>query len=247
MDKNKRDHSIIKLLQIASVISFILCIVFIVLLVLSKNSDIQIWYSKYLEYLASGEYKVEHMSNKYSVFLIIIFLYAFKAVFPLYLYPVSALCAVTSAVFPSYFSIPINLMGLSALYSIKYFWGAKVGANGVQNLLQKSETVRYLIERDGRGNPWVLALFRLVPGIPVNLVSKLYGAMGFKFEYFLLLSLIGYAPLLISYTFIGRNVFNPLSTAFLLPFILLFLLMAVSMLAISKIVQIQSRRRKNNG
>ena len=247
MDKYKRDHSVIKLLQIASAISFILCVVFIILLILSRNSDIQLWYSRYLEYLASAEYKVEHMSEKFSVFLIVIFLYAFKAVFPIYLYPVSALCAVTSAVFPSYFSIPINLLGLSVLYSVKYFWGTKVGANGVQNILQKSETVRYLVERDGRGNPWLLALFRLVPGIPVNQVSKLYGAMGFKYEYFLLLSLVGYSPLLASYTFIGRNVFNPLSTAFLLPFILLFLLVGVSMLAISKIVQIQSRRRKNNG
>lgn len=247
MDKYKRDHSVIKLLQIASAISFILCVVFIILLILSRNSDIQLWYSRYLEYLASAEYKVEHMSEKFSVFLIVIFLYAFKAVFPIYLYPVSALCAVTSAVFPSYFSIPINLLGLSVLYSVKYFWGTKVGANGVQNILQKSETVRYLVERDGRGNPWLLALFRLVPGIPVNQVSKLYGAMGFKYEYFLLLSLVGYSPLLASYTFIGRNVFNPLSTAFLLPFILLFLLMGISMLAISKIVQIQSRRRKNNG
>jgi len=247
MDKYKRDHSVIKLLQITSAISFILCVVFIILLILSRNSDIQLWYSRYLEYLASAEYKVEHMSEKFSVFLIVIFLYAFKAVFPIYLYPVSALCAVTSAVFPSYFSIPINLLGLSVLYSIKYFWGTKVGANGVQNILQKSETVRYLVERDGRGNPWILALFRLVPGIPVNQVSKLYGAMGFKYEYFLLLSLVGYSPLLASYTFIGRNVFNPLSTAFLLPFILLFLLMGISMLAISKIVQIQSRRRKNNG
>lgn len=247
MDKYKRDHSVIKLLQITSAISFILCVVFIILLILSRNSDIQLWYSRYLEYLASAEYKVEHMSEKFSVFLIVIFLYAFKAVFPIYLYPVSALCAVTSAVFPSYFSIPINLLGLSVLYSVKYFWGTKVGANGVQNILQKSETVRYLVERDGRGNPWILALFRLVPGIPVNQVSKLYGAMGFKYEYFLLLSLVGYSPLLASYTFIGRNVFNPLSTAFLLPFILLFLLMGISMLAISKIVQIQSRRRKNNG
>lgn len=247
MDKYKRDHSVIKLLQIVSAISFILCVVFIILLILSRNSDIQLWYSRYLEYLASAEYKVEHMSEKFSVFLIVIFLYAFKAVFPIYLYPVSALCAVTSAVFPSYFSIPINLLGLSVLYSVKYFWGTKVGANGVQNILQKSETVRYLVERDGRGNPWLLALFRLVPGIPVNQVSKLYGAMGFKYEYFLLLSLVGYSPLLASYTFIGRNVFNPLSTAFLLPFILLFLLMGISMLAISKIVQIQSRRRKNNG
>lgn len=247
MDKYKRDHSIIKLLQILSVISFILAVVFIVLLILSRNKDIQNWYSAYLEYLASAEYKVEHMNNKYSVFLVVLFLYAFKAVFPVYLYPVSALCAVTSAVFPYYFSIPINLLGLACLYSIKYFWGTKVGANGVQSILQKSETVRYLVERDGRGNPWLLALFRLVPGIPVNQVSKLYGAMSFKYEYFLLLSLFGYSPLLISYTFIGRNVFNPLSTAFLLPFILLFLLIGISMLAISKIIQIQSRRKKNNG
>ena len=247
MDKYKREHGLIKLLQIVSIISFVLCVILIVLLVLSYNEDIQKWYSTYLEYLASAEYRVEHMSNKYSVFLIVIFLYAFKAVFPLYLYPVSALCAVISAVFPPYFSIPITLLGLTVLYSIKYFWGTRAGANGVQSILQKSETVRYLVERDGRGNPWLLALFRLVPGIPVNLVSKLYGAMGFKYEYYLLLSLLGYSPLIISYTFIGRNVFNPLSTAFLLPLILLFLLIAISMLAISKIIQIQSRRRKNNG
>ena len=125
MDKYKRDHSVIKLLQIASAISFILSVVFIILLILSRNSDIQLWYSRYLEYLASAEYKVEHMSEKFSVFLIVIFLYAFKAVFPIYLYPVSALCAVTSAVFPPYFSIPINLLGLSVLYSIKYFWGTR--------------------------------------------------------------------------------------------------------------------------
>lgn len=247
MDIYKRDHGIIKLTRFASFLSFALCIVFIVLLFLSKNDDIRLWYSKYLEYLAASEYKVEHMDDKYSIFLIVLFLYAFKAVFPIYLYPVSALCAISSAVFPPYFSIPINLLGLTVLYSIKYFWGTKVGSSGVQSILQKNETVRYLVERDGKGNPWMLALFRLVPGIPINAVSKLYGALGFRYEYFLVLSLVGYAPLVASYTFIGRNVFNPLSTAFILPFILLFLLMGISMLAISKIVQIQSRRRKNNG
>ena len=100
MDKYKHDHSVIKLLQITSIISFVLCIVFIVLLILSRNSDIQLWYSRYLEYLASAGYKVEHMAEKFSVLLVVIFLYAFKAVFPIYLYPVSALGAVTSAVFP---------------------------------------------------------------------------------------------------------------------------------------------------
>ena len=184
------------------------------------------------------------MNDKVSVLLVIIFLFAFKAVFPMYLYPLSALCAVTSAVFPAYFSIPINVVGLILLYSLKYYWGTKVGAKGVQTLLQKSETVQYLIEKDGKGNPWLLSLFRLVPGIPINLVSKLYGAMGFEYRKYVILSLIGYSPLLISYTFIGRNVFNPLSAAFIVPFILLFTLVSISLLAISKIFQIQYNRRK---
>ena len=58
MDKYKREHGLIKLLQIVSIISFVLCVVFIVLLVLSYNEDIQKWYSTYLEYLASAEYRV---------------------------------------------------------------------------------------------------------------------------------------------------------------------------------------------
>ncbi|MBP9989323.1 MAG: VTT domain-containing protein [Ruminococcus sp.] len=149
--------------------------------------------------------------------------------------------------FPPYLSIPINIIGLALMYSIKYFWGRKVGANAVQTILNKSETISYLIQlNDGRGNPWLLALFRLIPGIPINQVSKLYGAMGFKYKYFLILSFIGYSPLLISYTFIGRNVFDPLSTAFLLPLVLLFLLIGISMMAIGKIIKIQFKRRRNS-
>jgi len=234
----------VKMMHVISAVSFILTGVFIVLLIVSQNDVVRQSYQSYLDYLVSAEYKVAHMNDKFSVFLVILFLYAFKAVFPVYLYPLSAVCTITSAVFPAYFSIPINLIGLGLLYTIKYFWGKKVGATAVQSILNKSETVAYLIQRDGKGNPWLLALFRLVPGIPINLVSQLYGAMGFRYKYYLILSFIGYAPLLISYTFIGRNVFNPFSAAFLLPFVLLFLLLGTSMLATSKIVEIQSKRRK---
>lgn len=220
--------------------------IFIILLILSKNDGIQEWYQKYVDMLAYAKETVEQMGDKFSIFLVLIFLFVFKAVFPIYLFPLSALCAVASTVFPPYFSIPINLFGLGTLYSIKYFWGRKVGANAVQTILNKSETVSYLIQRgNGKGNPFLLALFRLIPGIPVNTVSKLYGAMGFKYNYFLLLSFAGYSPLLISYTFIGQNVFNPLSTAFLLPFVLLFMLLGVSLMAISKIITIQFTKRRN--
>ena len=247
MAKKTTQQHVITLLKILSAVSFVLAVAFIVLLFLSKNDNIQLWYKTYQETLATAEVKVETMNNKATIFVVIIFLFAFKSAFPVYLYPLPALCAVTSTVFEPYFSIPINVLGLVILYSFKYYWGTRVGANGVQMILQRNDTVRYFVERDGNGNPFLLPLLRFIPCMPINLISKLYGAMGFRYRDFLLLSLLGYTPLLVFYTFIGRNVFNPLSTAFLLPFIILFIFIGISMFILSKILQIQARRKKSNG
>lgn len=247
MGKKATNQHVITLLHIISIIGLALAVGFIVLIFLANNDNIQLWYKTYQETLASAENAVEAIDDKAYIFLIIIFLYAFKAMFPIYLYPLPALCAVTSTVFPYYYSIPINILGLVILYSLKYAWGTKVGANGVKMILNRNETVRFLVEWDGTGNPWMLSLFRLIPGIPINLVSKLYGAMGFKFRDFILLSLLGYFPFLMSYTFIGRNVFNPLSTAFLLPFVLMFIFISITTFALSMVLQIQTRRKKVNG
>lgn len=235
-----------KLLRIGALFCFFIAVVFTVLLILSRNEQVQLWYKTYQDYLISAEIAVKNIDDKFAVFLIIIFLYVFKAVFPIYLYPLPLLCTVTSAVFPAYLSIPINILGLVCLYSIRYFWGTKTGSAGVQTLLNKNETIHSLVERDGRGNPWLLVLFRMIPGMPINLVSKLYGAMDFKYSKFLLLSVLGYAPLLVSYTFIGYNLFNPLSTAFLLPFIIVASFGTISMLSVSVVLNAQHKRRISN-
>lgn len=246
MGKKTTQQHVVSLLNIITGISLVLAVVFIVLLFLAKNDNVQLWYKTYQETLSTAEQTVEHMDDKAYIFIVLIFLYAFKALFPIYLYPLPALCAVTSTVFEPYFSIPINVLGLIIMYSLKYAWGVKLGANSAQMILKRNETVQYLIERDGTGNPWLLSLFRLIPVIPKNLISQLYGAMGFDYCNFILLSLLGYAPFLISYTFIGRSVFNPLSTAFILPFILLFTFLGIISLATSKFLQIQTRRKQKN-
>lgn len=228
-------------------LSLILAVAFVVLLVFSFNDHVQQWYQTYIKYLLDAEHAVEAMEDKLSVLIVIIFLYTFKAVFPLQFYPLSVLCAITSTVFPAYFSLPINVICLSLFFSIRYYWGRRVGSDAVQSILKRNVTIRTLIENDGKGNPWLLAIFRLIPSIPPNPVSKLYGAMGFNYKDYILLSLLGFAPQLITYTFIGRNVFNPLSAAFLVPFILLFILISISTFGISKILKIQYRRRRSNG
>lgn len=247
INKKTKEEQIQTLLNLLSVLSFAVAFLLIIVLVLSTIDSIQEWYATYKAYLLEIEHAVENMGDKASIFVVILFLYTFKAIFPIQFYPLSVLCAITSTVFPPYFSIPINIMGLVILFSIRYYWGRRVGSDAVQSILSKNVAIKSIIENDGKGNPWLLSCFRLIPSMPPNIVSKLYGAMGFRYRDFIFLSLLGFAPQLISYTFIGSNVFNPLSPAFLIPFILLFILISVSALAVGKILQVQNRRKISNG
>ncbi|MCD7828805.1 MAG: hypothetical protein LUG85_09780, partial [Clostridiales bacterium] len=96
--------------------------------------------------------------------------------------------------------------------------------------IRKSRIARNIIESEGRGNPWVLLIFRVIPGFPVNSISKLYGAMNFPYWKYILISVGGYLPRLASYIVIGRNVSNPFSLKFSVPLILLCVFSGLALL-----------------
>lgn len=221
-----------------------LAVAFVVLLVLSWNDHVQLWWKTYQDYLINAQMHVEDLGNKGYLIFTIMFLFAFKAFIPLY--PLSLVCAATGAVFPVYFAVPINILGMTLQYTLKYVFGKRLGPGGVNTILQRSETIRSIMKTDDAGNPWLLVAFRLIPFFPVNPVSQLYGSLGFKYWKFLLLSLLGYSPLLLSYTIVGRNVYNPLSAGFLLPLIVLAALGAIVSYAIRVLLFYSAKRRKNN-
>lgn len=192
----------------------------------------------------TAQLQVEDMGNKVYIIFTIMFLFAFKAFIPLY--PLSLVCAATGAVFPVYFAVPINIVGMTLHYTLKYVFGKRLGPGGVNIILQRSETIRMIMKTDDAGNPWLLVILRLIPFFPVNPVSQLYGSLGFKYWKFLLLSLLGYSPLLLSYTIVGRNVYNPLSAGFLIPLIVLAVLGAIVSYAIRVLLFYSAKRRKNN-
>lgn len=222
----------------------ILAITFFVLLILSWNEHVQVWWKTYQDYLFNAQIQVEELGNKGYLIFTIMFLYAFKAFIPLY--PLSLVCAATGAVFPVYFAVPINIVGMALHYTLKYVFGKRLGPGGANMIIQRSETIRSIMKTDDAGNPWLLVAFRLVPFFPVNPVSQLYGSLGFKYWKFLLLSLFGYMPLLLSYTLVGRNVYNPLSAGFLIPLIVLSVLGAIVSYAIRVMLFYTAKRRKNN-
>lgn len=183
-------------------------------------------------------------SEGYIIFTLM-FLFAFKAFIPIY--PISLVCAATGAVFPVYLSLPINVAGMVLNYTLKYIWGKRIGPGGVNLILKKNETMRIIMKRDGKGNPWLLVFFRMLPCFPTNMVSQLYGSMGTNYWKYIGLSLMGSAPLIISYTVAGRHMFDPFSAGFLVPLIIVFGMMSVACyLAGIVLYYKKKKRRKRN-
>lgn len=223
-----KDKIVRKLLLAASCVSFIVAALLIVWSFVSKINFLEEKYEEYIVWLSDLEYKVASIDNLWLLILVIMLLYFVKSAFPLY--PVSIICVATAMVFSVPESFAINCAGMVLLFSVKYVMGFNSGGGGTQKLIRKSAIARKLIESEGKGNPWVLFIFRLIPGFPINSVSQLYGAMDFPFWQFILISLAGYMPKMAFYIIIGRNVSNPFSLKFSLPLILLTVLSGIAFL-----------------
>ena len=121
------------------------------------------------------------------------------------------------------------------MFTVKYFMGENQGGGGVYKLIRKSSIARKIIESEGQGNPWVLAVCRILPGVSINVVSQLYGAMDFPYWKYLLISLLAYLPKTASYIVIGRNVYNPFSLKLSIPLLILSVASGFTMLTLSKV------------
>lgn len=216
MSKNKL---IQKLLLKASVLCFILSIVLFVWFFVSGINILEEKYWQYIDWLTNIEHKVAAIQNKWLIVLVIELLYFILTAFPVF--PVSILCVASAMVFDFSQSLFINICGLVILFSVRYSTGKREGGGSAQWLVRRSKTIRTLVEDDGQGNPWVLAVIRLLPLMPINPVSHLYGAMDFPFYRFILISVAGFLPKLISYIIIGNNFANIFSPQFTLPLIIL--------------------------
>lgn len=230
--------------NLAALVLGLIAVALIIMLILSENTQVQRWWQTYQDYLDIVQQRVENMGSQAYLLFTLMFLFAFKAFFPIY--PISIVCAATGVVFPFYVAIPVNILGMALNYTLKYVWGKRIGPGGVNVILKRNETIRIIMKQDGRGNPWLLGLFRLLPVFPSNPVSQLYGSMGFNYWKYLGLSLLGNLPLLTSYTIVGRHVYNPFSAGFLLPLIIISLFSAVVCYLAGLFFYYTKKRRKKN-
>lgn len=62
-------------------------------------------------------------------------------------------------------------------------------------------------------------ILRIVPNPSVDFISLLLSTTNVTYKSFITASLIGISPSLLTYIFIGEAIWDPLSTAFIMPFI----------------------------
>jgi uncharacterized membrane protein YdjX (TVP38/TMEM64 family) len=242
MTERQRDRARRRILNLTGCGLLLLsALVAYVLAVPARSEEIGRLYETYQDRLRDIEAWVLSVPSVAMLVAVILFLYALKSTVPIF--PTAGLCFLTGVVFPIWAGMLVNIAGLALMMIIKYLWGRRFGGGGMHRLLRVHNGLRELLERDGEGNPWLLLLCRLVPSFPVNSVSQVYGAMGFGFGDYLIISLGGFMPKLVSYTVIGRNVFNPLSAQFLTPIIAISAVSGASVLVANNIISAMNREK----
>ena len=238
----KKEKSIRYVLNVSAFLCFVFALGLAVLLRLFKSEQFLDWYSKYTDTLLSYEIWMQAYGASAVSVIFILLNYTVKAVIPWF--PISCICVVAGVLFSWYYAIIINIAGLIILFSIKFLWGRKFGGGNAEKILRKYDSVYNFIDKSKTGSPLVLFILRFMPGVSVNSVSGLYGGTDISYGKFIFVSLGGFAYKLFTYTVIGRNVFDPASASFIVPFMMLSVLSGIALMAISGVLSIPSLKDK---
>lgn len=204
-----------------------------VVVYLLRYDKLWLWYNVYQEKLLEAEQFIQSLGISWKFVLTMLIVFLVRTFIPFL--AVSAICVLTGAVLPSYWALIVNFLGIIIMMSIKYFEGMKFGSGNAWKIISKNERARKIIESSGKVNKALLFALRLIPGFPLGSVSRIYGSLRFPYWRFILLSAAGFAPKLLSYTFMGTNVFDPLSSAFLVPLMIALTISGASLLCVNLI------------
>lgn len=193
-------------------------------IVLYNHAKLEVRFDTLINWLKQIDESVAKLDYTYEIMICIFALYIAKCQLPI---PMGFLCVISGMVFPLWQAFFINLLFTAFFFSVKYFEGTFIGGGWTGMILgiKQLHFIRDWIQFKGTGNPYILFVSRLVPSIPLGMVSKYYGSMRYDFVYYTFISLLGFAPRLFIYTKIGTAIYNPFSVQFI---VLLMIIVAFS-------------------
>lgn len=185
---------------------------------------------------------IRSLPNKWLILIAIMLVYVLKNFIPI---PFPFIFIMSGVIFDSYKAVIINVIGFSTVLLTKYYWGRKFGGGTAIKQLQKYDNVREMMYRPGNAKLGVLVALRLIPSIPVNMVSKIYGGMKFPVIRFLIASVIGFLPKIWTYSVMGGNVSQPFTWHFMGPIVGLFILSGTVTVIVNIILEKTKGNKKN--
>ena len=219
------------MLIIAALILFSLSVFLFIWAYIAQIDSIKVHYRELQAQLSQWQLFIASLENKWLLILIIFLLYALKSF--IIIIPLSTLFIISGMVFDVRYATAINIVGVTILVSIKFFWGNKFGGGNASKLISRVKILKELLKLEHSGNPFILFISRFVPFVPVNTISRLCGTSEINYDKYLLISLLGFSPRILSLSVLGNHVFDPFSVGFFGPIIIMLFLSGVSMLKLN--------------
>lgn len=213
--------------------------VLLVISFLMYLEPVQDKYSQWLVFLEDIEYRITTLQDKWMIVIVLFLLFLLRSLLPFY--PQSIVLVISGVVFHPFIAFLINMIGIGGTMALRYYTGVEMGEGYTLKLLRKYPGFDAVLRKNGLSNAVLLFLFRLFPGVPVSSVSQIYGSLDFPFAKYMLISLGGIAPRILTYSFIGRSATDPLSPSFLAPIIVLLTLSGISLLGFNLIIAVAFR------
>lgn len=199
-------------------------------------------YNEFLNSLMILEERIVSLPYKWLIAIAILAVFLIKNIIPI---PVPFICLMSGMVFEPVIAVAVNTAGFALLLYTKYMWGKKAGGGVAVKTLKRYDNVREMMDRAGNGKLAVLVALRIIPSLPVNAVSKIYGGMNFPVGRFMIASLIGLLPKILSYSYMGSNFSQPFTWKFMAPVVALLLISGVSTLTVNSVLEKRKGEGKN--
>lgn len=217
--KLRNQSTLSKILFASAVTSFAVAAALTAILIALQIDPVREKYDEYLYILEDFELRVAALRSRWLILVVIFLLFLLRSLSMMYPYPMVFI--ITAMVFPPLQSFIINMLGMAFTFAFRYYTGYEMGEGTINFALKRYPSVMKAMDDDGKGNPVILLALRMVPSFPINTISHFYGSLEYSFPKFMLISLGAYVPKLISYSFIGNNVYDPFSAKFFVPIIVL--------------------------
>ena len=162
----------------------------------------------------------------------LIFLYALKTV--LVIIPLNALYLTASLLFPPVWAVLVSIAGLILEMAIGYFWGRTWGVEQIVPRLERYRFSRWMLQLTQKNPVASCVIFRFLPP-PADLTNMFLGAAGIPFPTFLLSSLAGFLPKILTIVLSGEALFGDRPAAFF-SFFAIFLVLEFSPILILSLI-----------